>query len=306
VPPPLLERVVGADDDGERVDRVVAAWLGEARARTQERVAAGEVRIDGEAVGKSARLRAGQRVTVASPPPAAEPDVPAPVPIRYEDGDLAIVAKPAGLVVHPGAGVRDGTLVDALQAMGMPLSPGPEEDRPGIVHRLDRGTSGLLVVAKTPAAREGLVALLSRRAVQREYWALVDGVPEPGRATIDAPITRSATRRTRFVVEAGGRPAITHYDVVADHGRAAELAVQLETGRTHQVRVHLAAIGHPVTGDRLYGASPLGTELGLDRPALHARRLAFDHPVTGTRVEVDEPLPADLERARAGLREAVP
>jgi 23S rRNA pseudouridine1911/1915/1917 synthase len=213
------------------------------------------------------------------------------------------VAKPAGLVVHAGAGVADRTLVDALRAQGLPLAPAGGAERPGIVHRLDRGTSGLLVVAKTDAAHRGLAAALKARRVSRAYTAIVDGVPEQPRATVDAPIGRSPRQRTRFAVEDGGRPAVTHYDVVEAHGRGALLDVRLETGRTHQIRVHLSALGHPVAGDLAYGASPvLARELGLERPALHAGRLALTHPVTGARVEVEEPLPPDLAAAADRLR----
>lgn len=302
-PAPVLVRVAGPGDDGQRADLVLATWLGEPRARAQRRLAAGQVRVDGAPVTKSHRLRAGQRVEVEPAAPAPGPAAPPAVAVRYADADLAVVAKPAGLVVHAGAGTRgQPTLVDALRAAGVALAEASEPERPGIVHRLDRGTSGLLVVAKTARALDGLRALLRRHDVEREYWALVDGVPDPARATIDAPLARHPRRRTRFAVTEGGRRAVSHYDVVAVHGPAAEVAVRLETGRTHQVRVHLAAIGHPVAGDRAYGASPLGASLGLRRPALHARRLAFDHPVTGERVDVSEPLPDDLVAALGALR----
>jgi 23S rRNA pseudouridine1911/1915/1917 synthase len=295
---PLLERTVAARDQGRRADVVLAEWLGEPRARSQERLAAGQVLVDGAPAGKSRRLQAGQRVTVASAPVPEPAPPPPPVPVRYEDEHLLVVAKPAGLVVHAGSGVTGGTLVEALQAMGVQLAPSKDPDRPGVVHRLDRGTSGLLVVARTEAARAGLVRAFAGHHVERVYWALVDGVPDPPHATIDAPIARSVAHRTRFVADAGGRRAVSHYDVDVDHGRAAQLTVRLDTGRTHQVRVHLAAIGHPVSGDRTYGASPtLASELGLRRPALHARRLGFDHPVKGRRITVDEPLPADLRGA---------
>lgn len=307
----LLDQVVAVAEDGSRVDVAVAGWLDEPRGRAQARLDAGDVTVDGATVAKSHRLRAGQRVQVASPAPvvAAAPDA---VPVRYEDEHLLVVAKPAGLVVHAGAGTDPGaaTLVDALVAMGVALADpcGPHEapcptGRPGIVHRLDRGTSGLLAVAKTVAAHEGLTGLLRSHDVERVYTALVEGVPEPSRATIDAPIARSTARRTRFAVDPAGRPAVSHYDVDEDLGRAAALTVRLETGRTHQVRVHLAAVGHPVCGDRLYGASAtLAAELGLGRPALHARRLAFSHPVTGAPVRVEEPPPDDIVAARALLR----
>lgn len=297
--------VVGEDEAGDRLDVALSRQLGEPRARAQQRVASGEVEVEGQAAGKSLRLVAGQRVTVREPAAPAAAPAPAPVPVRYEDEWLAVLAKPADLVVHAGAGVLSGTLVDALRAMGMPLAPAGGDERPGIVHRLDRGTSGLLAVAKTDAAYHGLVGALSRREVERRYWALVDGVPDPPRATIDAPIARDPERRTRFRADPAGKPAVTHYDVEEALAGAARLSVRLETGRTHQVRVHLSAVGHPVAGDRLYGANAARARgLGLERPALHAERLAFDHPVTGERIDVTEPLPDDLARALERLREA--
>ena len=298
-----LERVVPPSEDGKRIDVVLAGWLSEPRVRTQQRLAAGEVTVDGASVAKSHRVRAGERVRVLAPPPLAPLDKPPAVPIRWEDQHLAVIAKPAGLVVHAGAGQGSPTLVDALRQMGVPLAPSPDPTRPGIVHRLDRGTSGLLVVAKTAVAYSGLTQVFAAHAVDRRYWAIVDGVPDPFRATIDAPIARSAAVRTRFQVQDPGRRAVSHYDVIEAFGRAATLEVRLETGRTHQVRVHLAAIGHPVAGDRSYGASPtLAAELELFRPALHARLLGLSHPVTGERIEVTEPLPADLSAALAILK----
>jgi 23S rRNA pseudouridine1911/1915/1917 synthase len=293
----LLERVVDDADAGRRLDQALATWLDEPRNRSAERISAGEVAVGGRRAAKSRRLVAGERVTVAAPPPGPVLAPPPPVPIRYADDDLLVVAKPAGLVVHRGSGTHGATLVDALLAMGHTLADVGDPERPGIVHRLDRGTSGLLVVAKSITAAIGLRALFSAHDVTREYWALVDGVPDPPIATVDAPIARSTAHRTRFAADPTGRPAVTHYDLLADHGSAAELRVRLETGRTHQVRVHLSAIGHPVAGDVTYGAGPLGAELGLARPALHARHLGFVHPVTGARVAVDEPLTDDLVAA---------
>lgn len=305
-----LERAVAPSEDGQRIDVVLAGWLSEPRARVQQRLAAGEVTVDGDAVAKSRRVRAGERILVASPPAPSgmiggvPADNPLAVPIRWEDEHLAVVAKPAGLVVHPGAGLTQGpTLIDVLRQQDIPLASGSDPTRPGIVHRLDRGTSGVLVVAKTPAAYRNLVEMFKAHAVDRRYWAIVDGVPDPVRATIDAPIARSTAVRTRFQVDPAGRHAVSHYDVLEAFGRAATLEVRLETGRTHQVRVHLAAVGHPVAGDRTYGASPvLAAELGLSRQALHARVLALDHPVTGERIEVAEPLTPDLSAALAALR----
>lgn len=297
----LLDRRVEAHEAGTRLDAALARWLDEPRARAQRRVTGGEVTVDGVAAAKAHRLAAGQRVRVTAPPPVAEPAPPPPVPVRWRDEHLLVVAKPAGLVVHPGAGGREATLVDALARAGEELAPGDDPQRPGVVHRLDRGTSGLLIVARTRAAREALQTAIAARTVRRGYWALVDGVPRERAATIDAPISRHPRKRTVFTTARGGRAAVTHYEVTVDHGRAAELAVTLATGRTHQVRVHLSAIGHPVCGDRAYGASPLGEQLGLERPALHAASIAFDHPVTGEPVELTEPLPDDLRVAVAAL-----
>lgn len=302
----MTERVgfdVDASDEGQRLDVVVAARLGEARSQAQARIVAGEVMVDGQQASKAHRMAPGERVEVAERAVAAGPPAPPAVPVRYQDEHVLVVAKPAGLVVHAGAGVTTGTLVDALRAQGVALAAGGDEDRPGVVHRLDRGTSGLLAVAKSDEALHGLRELLRRREVVRRYWAIVEGVPHPPMATIDAPIARDADRRTRFRTDQAGRPAVTHFDVVEAHGVAARLEVRLETGRTHQVRVHMAAVGHPVAGDRLYGGSAgLAARLGLDRPALHAAHLSFDHPVTGERVTVDEPVPDDLARALEAVR----
>lgn len=297
----MLQRRATPAEAGRRLDAVLADWLGESRGRAQRRLQAGEVTVDGAVAGKSQRLEAGAVVAVAEPPEPPPPEPPPPVPVRYRDAHLLVVAKPAGVVTHTGAGVHEGTLVDALRAAGETLADTGDPARPGVVHRLDRGTSGLLVVARTAQAAEALQDMLAERAVRRRYWALVDGVPSERAATIDAPIARHPRRRTVFVTAEGGRAAVTHYEVTREHGRAAELSVTLESGRTHQVRVHLSAIGHPVTGDRVYGASPLGEELGLARPALHAAEIAFAHPVTGEPVEVTEPLPDDLRAALGAL-----
>ena len=284
--------------DGARIDRVLASLLSEPRTRSQARLDRGEVTVAGTSVSKSHRVRAGETITVAPPARAARPVGPAqtpPVPVRYEDDHVAVVAKPADLVVHAGAGVTSGTLVDALRAMGMSLAAGDDPDRPGIVHRLDRGTSGLLVIAKTEVALRDLRAQFDARTVSRRYWALVDGVPDVAEAVIDAPIARHPHDRTRFQTAPDGRPARSRYVVCEAYGAASRVEVRLETGRTHQVRVHLAALGHPVCGDRAYGASlRLARALGLVRPALHATHLAFAHPAGGARIALDEPLPDDL------------
>jgi 23S rRNA pseudouridine1911/1915/1917 synthase len=296
--------------DGERVDRALALLTGWSRGEVQELVRRGDVRVEGRIVAKSHRVAAGDALEVRAAP---APDVPpgpedVPVAVRYEDDDVVVVAKPAGLVVHPGAGHAGGTLVNGLLARYPEMAAVGDPHRPGLVHRLDRDTSGLLVVARSARAHEALVAALGSRLVARGYRALVWGVPEAPRGVIDAPIGRSEARRTRMAVREAGRPARTRYEVV-DARRDPTVAVlrcELETGRTHQVRVHLAAVGHPVVGDATYGGRRPG--VALDRPFLHAAELAFDHPVTGARVELIEPLPAELRRVldELGLDDALP
>jgi 23S rRNA pseudouridine1911/1915/1917 synthase len=224
--------------------------------------------------------------------PVADPSIE--VVVRYEDDDLVVVAKPAGLVVHPGAGHPEGTLVNGLLARYPEIADVGDLARPGIVHRLDRDTSGLLVVARSPAAYDGLVEMLAAHDVERRYDALVWGVPDSPRGVIDAPIGRSIRRPTRMSVREGGRVARTAYEVVATYREpdVARLECRLETGRTHQIRVHLLAIGHPVVGDAAYGGQR--SALTLDRPFLHAGGLAFAHPVTGDPIAVEEPLAPEL------------
>jgi 23S rRNA pseudouridine1911/1915/1917 synthase len=297
-PAPVAEQLTVPDAlAGERIDRAVALLTGWTRREVQELVAAGAVLVDGEPVPKSRKLEAGSVIELLDEPtvagrPAADPSIP--VVVRHEDDDVVVVAKPAGLVVHPGAGHPDGTLVNGLLARYPELASVGDPARPGIVHRLDRDTSGLLVVARTQAAYDGLVAMLAAHDVERRYDALVWGVPAAARGVVDAPIGRSVRRPTRMAVREGGRGARTAYEVQATYPQAgvARLECRLETGRTHQIRVHLQAIGHPVVGDPVYGGRRAA--LALDRPFLHAGGLAFTHPVTGAAVAVEEPLPPEL------------
>ena len=299
--------VVDATQDGDRLDVAVAAGLRISRSAAANLVDQGLVRVDGVSRPRSFRVGAGQQITVEDREQVATPAPPLP-PVRYEDDHLLVIAKPAGLVVHPGAGNPDGTLVEALQAAGVALAPRGGPERPGIVHRLDKDTSGLLVVAKTDAAHAGLVDAMKKRTVVRTYVAMVEG-QLPGRTgQVDAPIGRDPTNRVRFAVVAEGKPAITHWERRGTGrlaGRPVEVVVcRLETGRTHQIRVHLAYMGCPVVADPTYGATaPVADAAGLQRPFLHAHTLAFRHPVTGALVEVVEPLPEDLEDAlvRAGV-----
>ena len=225
--------------------------------------------------------------------------------IVLEDEHLLVVDKPAGLVVHPGAGVSDGTLVQLLAGK---LAGGPDPDRPGVVHRLDRDTSGLLVLARSETVHAALQEAIRRREVEREYLALVAGRPGSRRGTIDAPIGRDRANRTVMSTRTDKpRDAVTHFEVVEELPGRALLLVRLETGRTHQIRAHMAAIGHPVCGDQAYGGRVSGRELGLERQFLHSARLTFSHPITGERVECESKPPADLRRALdAARRGSVP
>jgi len=289
---------------GERIDRVVAMETGWSRSEVQAVAAAGGILVDGRPAAKSQRLAAGQHVVVSHRPVDAAPPGPeaVPVEVRYADDDIFVVAKPAGLVVHPGAGHAHGTLVHGLLTLDPAMASVGDPERPGIVHRLDRDTSGLMVVARTPAAYGALVDALARRDVGREYVALVWGHPENTRGVIDAPIGRSTSRRTRMAVRREGKDARTVYEAREwfVHPDVARLDCRLETGRTHQIRVHLAAIGHPVVGDGSYGGNRPG--IHLDRPFLHAARLELAHPVTGEPLVFEEPLPPELAAVLEALR----
>ena len=290
-----------ADRPGERLD-VFLARLAQELSRSQARrlIDDGLVTVEGRQERPSHRLAAGARV-VATLPPLGEARLQAeriPLAIIYQDEDIIVVDKPAGLTVHPAPGHPSGTLVNALLTLVPELAASHDTIRPGIVHRLDKDTSGLLVVARNERARADLTRQLKERAVRKTYLALVHGVPEPAQGTIEAPIGRHLRNRKKMAVVAGGREAETKYRVREALDRFALLEVEPVTGRTHQIRVHLAAIGHPVVGDAVYGKrSPL-----VGRQFLHARRLAFDLPSSGRIVEFESPLPADLQTALQGLR----
>lgn len=283
-----------------RLDTVVAKLAGISRADAQRGIAAGRVRVDGVERPKSFALAGGERLAIdLDQDESLAPEGPA-VPVRFEDEHLLIVAKPAGLVTHPTAGRRTGTLVNRLLFMGTPLSGVGGPLRPGIVHRLDAGTSGLMIVAKTDDAHTALSAMFRRHAVERAYLTLVRGTAVYDAFAVDAPLGR---RAARVIVDAtGGRPAETGFEVRERLAGATLLEAAPRTGRTHQIRVHLAAIGHPILGDRAYGgAGADARRLGLARPFLHSWRIVFDHPITGERIRREEPLPEDLEAAlRAG------
>jgi 23S rRNA pseudouridine1911/1915/1917 synthase len=304
-----VNEVVPAALDGERVDRIVALLTGASRAAAADLVVGGAVRVDGAIVtsGKQ-RLRQGQVVEVLGGAPnggaAPAPDASVAFTVVYADDDVIVVDKPPGLVVHPGAGNPDGTLVNGLLARFPDLAGvGDDEQRPGIVHRLDADTSGLLVVARSAEAYRHLTAQTGERSMTRKYVALAWGVPEARRGVVDAPIGRSSREPTRMTVAAGGRPARTHYEVEHEYTDPVVCSLwrlRLETGRTHQIRVHLAAIGHPVVGDGRYG----GVRAGLDVPRLmlHAPHLAFTHPRTGQRLAFDSPVPPDMVGVLSRLR----
>lgn len=273
----------------------------------------GHVTLDGKAGRASARVRPGQLVEFEIPEPAAaKPAAEAiPLTIVFEDARLLVLDKPAGLVVHPGAGSSSGTLVNALLHHVRDLSGIGGVLRPGIVHRLDRGTSGLLVVAKDDEAHRALARQFAGRTVEKEYLALVLGVPQRKQGRIQASIARHRVHRQRMSVDESGRSARSDYTLVESFDGAALLQVRIHTGRTHQIRVHLASIGHPVAGDKLYGGTRTPSSrraasreaLGLlERPALHAARLAFDHPVGSQRLRFESPLPADIEAVLERLR----
>jgi 23S rRNA pseudouridine1911/1915/1917 synthase len=283
--------------EGDRVDRAVAFLTGWTRGDVQALIDADAIVVDGKPVAKSHKLRAGAVIELlAGPepdaPPGPEPDVA--VDVRAVGEAFLVIAKPADLVVHPGAGNATGTLVNGLLARYPELAGVGDPMRPGIVHRLDRDTSGLLVVARTQDAYQSLVEQLSAREVTREYVALVWGRLSSPRGLIDAPIGRSSSRRTRMAVRDEGKPARTEYEVreTFDKPVTSLLDCRLETGRTHQIRVHLSAIGHPVVGDGTYGGAR--DSLPLRRPFLHAAALAFDDPATGERLRFEDPLPPEL------------
>ena len=279
---------VPAEAAGTRLDRFVAGHVG-SRAAAERAVEAG-VLVNGRPRAKSYRLEGGEEVDLQEAEAAAPWADPPPAPrIAWEDEHLLVVDKPAGLVVHPGAGHASGTLVDALAGR---IAGGDDPERPGIVHRLDRDTSGLMVVARTQEAYEALADLSRRRGLERTYLALVHGRPRSRTGRIEAPIGRDRDDPTRISLDTDTpRDAVTHFDVECLWAEHALLRVRLETGRMHQIRVHLAAIDLPVVGDRVYGVR----DERLPRQFLHAARLAFRHPVTGERVDAESPLPPDLQ-----------
>lgn len=314
-----IEIDVALEDAGQRLDQFLAARLDVSRARVQELIHGEKILFNGAPAKASSKMRGGERITIlgsAERPPLRAIAEEIPLDIVYEDGDLAIINKPAGMMVHAGAGATDdsrnrGTLVNALLHHFQTLSSVGGEVRPGIVHRLDKETSGLIVVAKNDDAHRKLAQQFSRREVKKTYIALVHGWPKKDSGTVAASISRDRIRRTRMTTRlAGGREAISHYRVRRHidtlYGKLTLLEVKIDTGRTHQIRVHMASLGHPVVGDTLYGApaelkansggKKQGTapSLSLSRNFLHAARLELAHPRTGEKIALESPLPPEL------------
>lgn len=298
--------VVVEEDEGQRLDRVLVAQLPElSRTYAQNLIDGGQVTVDGRERKASYRLRTGEEVAVAIPPPTSTDLVPEPIPLAivYEDADVIVIDKPVGLVVHPAPGHARGTVVNAVLAHAPEMQINGSQ-RPGIVHRIDKDTSGLLIVAKHERALAALTAQFQARQTLKLYTALLDGVVEPNEGTIDVPIARDPRNRQRMAPAREGRPAISHFRVLERFARHTLVEVRIESGRTHQIRVHCAFIGHPVTGDAVYGQPKNAEDLPLTRQFLHATRLGLRLP-DGTQREFTSPLPADLETTLATLRAAL-
>jgi 23S rRNA pseudouridine1911/1915/1917 synthase len=288
--------------DGERLDAALSRMFGLSRARAAELISAGDVLVGGQTAAKSDRVPAGEWLDVTLPPPPVPLQVrPEAVPgmtIVHEDDDIIVVDKPAGVAAHPTPGWTGPTVLQGLLAAGHTVATSGAAERQGIVHRLDANTTGLMVVAKSERAYSVLKQAFRDREIDKRYHALVQGHPDPLRGTVDAPIARHPAGDGRFAVVSDGRASVTHYDTIEAFRAASLIEVILETGRTHQIRVHMSAIKHPCVGDRLYGSDPvLAAHLGLNRQWLHAVRLGFAHPSDGHRVEYSSPYPADLSRS---------
>ena len=301
------ERLVAVPDglDGERLDAALARMFGLSRSRAAELIGDGLVLLAGRAASKSDRVLAGDPLQVTLPPPA-EPPRPVKVEglvVLYEDDDIVVVDKPRGVAAHPTPGWSGPTVTGGLAAAGHTIATSGAAERQGIVHRLDANTTGVMVVAKSERAYSALKRAFRERTVDKRYHALVQGHPDPLRGTIDAPIGRHPSGDGRFAVVSDGRPSVTHYDTLEAFRAASLVSVHLETGRTHQIRVHMAALRHPCVGDLLYGADPvLAARLGLTRQWLHAVSLTFTHPADGREVTFTSDYPADLAHALDILR----
>ncbi|MBP1241998.1 23S rRNA pseudouridine1911/1915/1917 synthase [Frigoribacterium sp. PvP120] len=291
---------------GERVDAALAKLLGFSRTFAAEVASSGGVEVDGRTVGKSDRLEAGAWLEVSWAPKEAPSVVPVDVPglgIVHDDDEIVVVDKPVGVAAHPSVGWTGPTVLGGLAAAGFSVATSGAAERAGIVHRLDVGTSGLMVVAKTERAYAELKQAFRERTVEKIYNAVVQGHPDPLTGTVDAPIGRHPSSDWKFAVVVDGKPSVTHYETVEAFPSASLLEIHLETGRTHQIRVHMAAQRHPCVGDATYGADPtLSAKLGLTRQWLHAVQLGFRHPGTGEPVVYRSTYPADLQHALDVLR----
>jgi 23S rRNA pseudouridine1911/1915/1917 synthase len=287
---------------GERIDAALSRMLGLSRTKAAELVAQGHVQLDGRAVGKSDRVAEGQIIEVALPDPEGPLRVEAEnvdgLVILYADDDVIVVDKPVGVAAHPSPGWTGPTVIGGVAGAGYRVSTSGAEERQGVVHRLDVGTSGVMAVAASESAYTSLKRQFKERTVEKVYHSLVQGHPDPLRGTIDAPIDRHPTHDYRWAVVAEGRPSITHYETLEAFPHASLLEIHLETGRTHQIRVHMSALKHPCVGDLTYGADPrLAERLGLQRQWLHALSLNIEHPRTGQRMTFTSPYPQDLQIA---------
>jgi 23S rRNA pseudouridine1911/1915/1917 synthase len=292
---------------GERVDVALSRLFGLSRSKAADLVAEGLVQVDGAVPSKSGRVHGGSWLEVDLPDPPRAAQVLAQavdgLVIVLEDDDLVVVDKPVGVAAHPSPGWTGPTVLAGLAAAGVRVATSGAAERQGIVHRLDVGTSGLMVVAKSEPAYAALKRAFKERTVDKTYHALVQGHPDPSRGTIDAPVGRHPVHDYRWAVVAGGKDSVTHYETIEAFGAASLLEVHLETGRTHQIRVHFSALRHPCVGDLTYGADPtLSARLGLQRQWLHAVRLGFTHPVTREPVRVESTYPADLAHALDVIR----
>lgn len=307
---PSQHRVISVPEGlaGERVDTALARLLGLSRTRASELVADGLVLLDGQVPQKSERVEPGAMLEATIPAPRTATVVAEVVEgmnIVFQDDDIVVVDKPVGVAAHPSVGWEGPTVVGHLAGAGVRISTSGAPERQGIVQRLDVGTSGLMTIAKSERAYTVLKQAFRDRTIEKTYHALVQGHPDPHTGTIDAPIARHPRHDFKFTVRADGRPSITHYDTLEAHRFASLLTIKLETGRTHQIRVHMSALHHPCVGDLQYGADPtLAARVGLDRQWLHAKHLGFVHPTTGERVDFESPYPADLAQALDVVRSA--
>ncbi|MDD7384283.1 MAG: RluA family pseudouridine synthase [Actinomycetaceae bacterium] len=299
---------VADSHEGDRLDAYLASLTGLSRAVAARTIDAGDVRVDGRVARKSDRVLAGQTIEAVLPdPPRVIPRAPeATIPILYDDDDVVVVNKPAGLAAHPSLNFDGPDVLGALVSMGIPVAQLGPVERHGIVHRLDVGTSGCMVVAKSSLAYSSLKDAFRYRRVEKIYHALVQGHPDPLSGTIDAPIGRAPSHQWKMGIVKGGKRAVTHYTLTEAMAGGSLLSVKLETGRTHQIRVHMAAIGHPCVGDTMYGADPrLAAALHLDRQWLHAQRLSFYHPRTQVWMTFEAPYPEDLASSLSQMRSHV-